>query len=199
MWQYSADLVDESIKALPLLILFDRVKLMKNGKEIISDERRTGDLQNMSNLLAPLTRKMLGKRAFAEADVVANWNDIVGDETAAFSKPIKIDFAKGKRTDGVLVMEVAGGAFALEMQLREKIILEKVNTFFGYGAVAKMRIVQNPKLIVQVKDNMQRDEKMLVTKEEENYIRNMSEGLNNSGLEQALHRLGIAVVVNNKK
>lgn len=172
---------------------------MKNKKEIVSLERRTGDLQNMSNFLAPFTKKMLGKKAFAEADVICNWKEIVGEETAAYSTPVRIDFRKGERTNGVLVIETCGGAFALELQLKTKIMLDKVNTFFGYQAVEKIKILQNPQKIIDKKQDIQRDEKKLVTNEEENYIKELSEGLNSSDLSLILERLGKAVLINNKK
>lgn len=172
---------------------------MTEKKEIISAQRRTGDLQNMGKILSPLTRRMLGKRAFAEADVICNWAEIAGAELASFSVPAKIDFKKGERTNGVLWIEVAGGAFALEVSLKSKMLIEKVNTFFGYDAVKSLKIVQNPAVGVKMKQDIHNPEKILVTKEEETYIESLSGDMQNPELGEALLRLGCAVMANNKK
>lgn len=184
---------------MPLLILFVKFAGMAVKKEIVSEERRTGDLQEMSKLLGPLARKMLGKKAFAEADVICNWTQIAGEELAAFSNPLRIDFKKGERTGGILQIEAAGGAFALELQLKSRLLVDKVNTFFGYEAVKGIKIIQNPAAAAKVKQSIDNSEKKLVTKEEENYIRSLSGGVNSSELSQALQKLGCAVIANSKK
>ena len=81
---------------MPLLILFVSIGGMKEKKEIVSEDRRTGDLTGMVDFLEPFARKMLGKKAFAEADVLSRWSEVVGEETASYSKPVKIDFKKMK-------------------------------------------------------------------------------------------------------
>ena len=190
---------NESIKALLLLTEFVKVARMTETKDIISNERRTGDLQGLNRLLGSLTRKMLGKKAFAEADVLCHWQEIVGEELAAFSQPVKIDFKKGERTQGTLHIETASGAFALELQLKSKILIEKVNVFFGYEAVKALKIIQNPASFSFSKQGVHKPEKKLVTHEEETYINNLSTGLQHSELSEALQKLGCAVVANNKK
>lgn len=172
---------------------------MSDKKEIISDERKTGDLKNLGGLLSSLTGKMIGKKAFVEADVAANWRNIAGEELFAFSSPLRIDFKKGERSEGTLWIETASGAFALEMQAKSKLIIEKVNAFFGYCAVKNVRFVQNPQLSAQKKIDIQNDEKILVTKNEENYIMNLCEGIKNPELEKAMQKLGKAIVINKKK
>ena len=172
---------------------------MNEKKEIVSNERKTGDLRYFGTLLSSLTGKMIGKKAFVEADVIANWQNIVGDELFAFSTPIRIDFKKGERANGVLWVETIGGAFALEMQSKCKMIVEKVNAFFGYSAVDNIKFVQNPQFKMQGKTDIINEEKKLVTKEEENYITELCKGIKNPDLENAVRRLGIAVAINNKK
>ena len=48
---------------------------MKEKNDIFTDERKTGDLQNISGVLLPLAKKLVGKKAFAEADVICNWEN----------------------------------------------------------------------------------------------------------------------------
>ena len=172
---------------------------MKNKKEIFSDERKTGDLQNISGILLPLANRMVGKKAFAEADIIANWKEIVGEETASYSRPIKIDFKKGERTEGTLFVETYGGAFAVELQSKSKFLIEKVNVFFGYQAVKHIRIVQNSKPFENVFQGVVKSQKKLVTAEEEHYIEQISDGLSSESLSETLQNLGRAVFNDNKK
>lgn len=182
------------------MILFASVSvMMKVKKMIVSEEKRTGDLQNMSNVVGGFARKILGKKAFAEADVICNWQNIAGKDLACFSKPVRIDFKKGERVEGTLFIEVASGAFALEIQSKTKILVDKVNSFFGYAAVNSIKIIQNPAVFFEENANIKNVEKKLVTIEEENYITDLSKDVKNPELESALQSLGRAVLINNKK
>ena len=143
---------------------------MKEKKEIFTDERKTGDLKNISGVLMPLAKKLVGKKAFAEADIISGWADIVGKETASFAKPLKIDFKKDERTGGTLIVETYSGAYALELQAKSKIFIDKVNVFFGYQAVNNIKIIQNSKMPSNLTEDVINHKKMLVTSEEENYI-----------------------------
>ena len=78
-------------------------------------------------------------------------------------------------------------------------MLDKVNTYFGYEAVKSLRILQNPKCNISSDQSINNSEKVLVTEEEENYIKEVSSDIQNSELEHALQRLGCAVIANNKK
>lgn len=172
---------------------------MSKKDEIITDKRKTGDLMGLSQVIGSFAYKVVGKKAFAEADVICNWKGIVGDDIASYSKPVKIDFKKGERIGGILIVETLGGAFALELQLKTKFLLDKVNTYFGYEAVKSLRILQNPKCNISSDQSINNSEKVLVTEEEENYIKEVSSDIQNSELEHALQRLGCAVIANNKK
>ena len=185
-----------------MLILFVKLlRMVKKEKQInlISEERRTHDLQSVAKMLMPLAKNLLGKKGFAEIDLLSNWREIVGEEIASYSLPRQIISAKGNKDGGCLQVEVPSGAFALELQLREKIIKEKINFYFGYQAVAGIRIVQNSELAFSDDEqDMQGAQKVLVTKEEENYIRDLSDGVENPELKQKLIELGCSVISNNK-
>ena len=172
---------------------------MSKKKDIISKDPRTGDLTNINNVMQPLLRRMLGKKAFAEAEVICHWKEIAGEEMFGFSKPLRIEFKKDERTGGVLWLETAGGAFALEIQLKSKLLIEKINTFFGYEAVKEIKIVQNPGIKTVAKETIHNSEKKLVTAEEENYIRELNSDIQDSTLRESLEKLCRAVIVNNKK
>lgn len=174
--------------------------MTKKVFEIANDEHKTKDLQAFARTIQPFAKKMLGAKGLIEVDILSNWEAIAGEELAAYTLPQRIDFRKGEKNNGVLHIAVPGGAFALELQHREKFIISKVNAYFGYNAVAQIRIVQNNYLSLDNKDDdkSERVEKTLVTKEEENYIRDLSCEVENPALKEALIKLGCCVVSNNK-
>jgi hypothetical protein len=91
-----------------------------------------------------LTEKPLGRRGFAEAGLIAEWPVIVGQDQARGSLPLKIAFPAGERSGGTLHVRVASGGLAMEFHHREPLILARINAYFGYGAVTRIRITQGP-------------------------------------------------------
>lgn len=173
--------------------------MTKEVKEIVRKERICGDLKEMGQIAESLAGRILGKKAFIKADVIYHWSEIVGEEWSNLTKPLDIEFRKEERKKGVLLVEVASGAIALELELKSKLILAKVNTYFGYEAVERIKIIQNLEMIKNINQSSDNLEKMLVSKEEENYIMQQADAIANSNLGLALQNLGKAIFKHNKK
>ena len=89
--------------------------------------------------LAETLKAPAEKRGFGEAKLLTHWAEIVGADTAAMARPVKITWSRG--FGGTLVLLTTGGhAPVLEMQ-KER-ILERVNATYGYRAVAHVHITQ---------------------------------------------------------
>lgn len=162
--------------------------------------RKKSGLSTISEVLAPFAKKTIGKHGFIEVEIILNWRDIVGEDLANYSNPQKISFLKGERSNGNLHMEVPSGAFALELQHKEKIIIEKINVYFGYNAVSKLSISQNIDMnISKIDIDTKQDKKTLVTKEEENYIKEVVNDLENPKLKAVLEKLGTNIISSNKE
>ncbi|SFR96120.1 DUF721 domain-containing protein [Sphingomonas jatrophae] len=78
---------------------------------------------------------------FVQHTVVSRWPEIVGDRFARVSTPESIRFPAGKKAEGTLCVAVEG-AHAPMFQHVAPAIVERVNRFFGYSAVAKVAIRQ---------------------------------------------------------
>lgn len=147
--------------------------------------------QTVAMSFAPTAKKLLGKNGFIELDIITNWSEIVGEGLAEYSHPQSIDFKRGQRSDGILNIAVDGGAFAIEISHKKKNIIEKINTFFGYGAVKDLRIVQtNVADFSQKKSQLTRRNKTLVTLKEQNYIDEHTADIKNPHLKETLKKLG---------
>jgi hypothetical protein len=86
-------------------------------------------------------RNSLGGRGFAEAGLITEWASIVGAGVARMSRPQQLAFRQGERKGGVLTIECSGAA-ALELQHLKPQILDRINSHFGYAAVADLRFKQ---------------------------------------------------------
>jgi hypothetical protein len=104
--------------------------------------RRGGGLRRMPDLLTHLLDPAARRRGLAEAKLLTEWPTIVGPGLAGRCQPVRLDRSTS-RQGGVLVLHVAGSA-ALELQHSELQILERINGFFGYPAVSRLRLIQAP-------------------------------------------------------
>ncbi len=98
----------------------------------------------MGNAGGPAFRRF----GFIQASVVSRWPEIVGERYARVSSPESIRFPTGRKSGGVLNI-VVQGAHAPLMQHLAPVIVERVNRFFGYAAVAKLAFRQGAPLARQ--------------------------------------------------
>jgi hypothetical protein len=103
--------------------------------------RRQG-LRAIARELPDVTRSALAKRGFAAARVIADWPEIVGAALAASSVPERLVRARGADS-ATQVVRVSPGA-ALELQHATPQVIERVNGYFGFRAVDRLRLVQGP-------------------------------------------------------
>lgn len=102
---------------------------------------RGGRARAVSEIVPDVGRVAFRRFGFVQSSVVSRWGEIVGAKYAGISAPESIRFPPGKRGDGVLTLMVAG-AHAPMMQHVGPTIIERVNRFFGYSAIAKVTIRQ---------------------------------------------------------
>jgi hypothetical protein len=104
--------------------------------------RRGGGLRRIPDLLTRVLEPAARRRGLAEAKLLAEWPTVVGPGLAARCHPIRLSRSTD-RQGGILLLHVAGAA-ALELQHSEPQVLERINGFFGYDAVSRLRLIQAP-------------------------------------------------------
>ena len=102
---------------------------------------RGGPAKSISDLVPEIGRAAFRRYGFIQSSVVSRWAEIVGERYAAVSLPESIRFPRGEKEGGTLHL-VVGGAYATLMQHIAPDIIERVNRFFGYGAVSQIRFRQ---------------------------------------------------------
>jgi hypothetical protein len=94
-----------------------------------------------------LTQAVYERHGFAYGEILAQWEAIMGERLSEHTRPARIRWPKqpgsARKYGGVLVIQTNPG-FALELQYEVPRVIERVNSYFGYGAIAGVKIVQGP-------------------------------------------------------
>jgi len=123
--------------------------------------------------------------------MILEWASIVGSGLALETLPVKLSFARGERADGTLHLRVASGAAPMVQHL-EPMIVERINSFFGYRAVGRLAMRQGP-LPPRDKRPAARPSRPLTAAETER-LTAAAEAIADPELRAAIERLGRAVL-----
>ncbi|MEY2944056.1 MAG: hypothetical protein RLY97_2070, partial [Pseudomonadota bacterium] len=102
---------------------------------------RGGQARAIADLMPEIGRTAFRKFGFIQSSVVTRWPEIVGPHHARACAPESIRFPFGEKTGGILQLVVTS-AHAPFIQHVIPEIIERVNRFFGYNAVAKVKLRQ---------------------------------------------------------
>ncbi len=129
----------------------EEAKLEHANRFIMGGKRLNGRRQ-LRQLLERKIQKVIGKQGFMTIDIITKWQQIVGKELYAVAKPVKIKFVRNDRANGILVIKTLSSAHALTISYQEDVIIERVNTFFGYKALNKIQIIHGSLNLNQFQD-----------------------------------------------
>lgn len=100
-------------------------------------------METLDKHFRTLTKVAFEKHGFASADLLSHWPEIVGAAHAALATPERITWPRNTGTEtspaGTLTLRAAPGR-ALELQYMVQSIMERINAYLGYGAIAKIRV-----------------------------------------------------------
>lgn len=108
-----------------------------------TDDMRYGGTQSLAAIVPRLARKAVGKRGFMDARILNEWPMIVGADLSRHAHPDRLTFPRGKRDGGTLHIR-AMGPMATELQHLEPVLVDRINSHFGYRAVAGIKLLQAP-------------------------------------------------------
>lgn len=102
-----------------------------------------------------MTAAAFERYGFHSAEIMTSWETIVGADLARLTRPEAIKWPRGSkaRTNeadegapaaGATLIIACDPAFALEISYRTQDILDRINRYFGYRAIANLRILQVP-------------------------------------------------------
>ena len=103
-------------------------------------------METLDKHFREITKAVFQRYGFAHAELLRRWPEIVGDELSRWCEPERIKWPRtasesSQKMGGTLVIRAAPGR-GLELQHAAPMILDRVNRYYGYGAVGQVRINQ---------------------------------------------------------
>ena len=161
-----------------------------DGKQGGKGDRRGGGPRRAANALARVTDKTFRRRGFLAGTLIPEWPAIVGEDVAAWCVPDKLTFPRGAKLGGTLYVVVRGGR-ALELQHLEPILVQRINTVFGYRAVEKLALRQG---VPAPRPPRQKATERNLSDDQERALETRVAEIGDDNLRQALARLGRSVL-----
>ena len=102
----------------------------------------------VSDLASEILDPMLRKRAGISIGLVQSWDEIAGPRLAGHTRPEKIVWPRRMQEDdpfqpATLIIACEGFA-ALQVQHETGEIIGRINSFLGFNAIGRIKIVQKP-------------------------------------------------------
>lgn len=151
----------------------------------------------LADIIAAPLSAACRKRGFATLDLVAHWPDIVGPAYAETTAPDQLSWPR--RPKGLIEEEVhepavltvrCSGAAAMRLTLEAPQLIERINTFFGYRLVGRLKPLQLPPVRIGPRP---RPRPVQLTPEAEKRVQTLASGIADDGLKAAVERLGRAI------
>jgi hypothetical protein len=112
------------------------------GSKVKPYERPRGGLAKpIAELMPQIGRTAFRRFGFVQSSVVTRWPEIVGPAHARVCAPESIRFPPGEKSEGILQLVVTPAHAPLIQHVIPEII-ERVNRFFGYSAVSRVKLRQ---------------------------------------------------------
>jgi hypothetical protein len=102
---------------------------------------RGGATRPIGELMPEIGRTAFRKFGFIQSSVVTRWAEIVGAKHARVCAPESIRFPPGEKSGGILQLVVVAAHAPLIAHVEPEIIA-RVNRFFGYNAVTRIKLRQ---------------------------------------------------------
>ena len=106
-------------------------------------------MERLDKHFKAITRAAFERHGFAQGEILIQWPAIAGDKLAQWATPVRITWPRqpqpGRKSGGLLLVRV-DPARALDLQYEAPRLIERINSYFGYGAIAAIKVVQGPAL-----------------------------------------------------
>ncbi len=148
----------------------------------------------IGSIVGKSARAALVKRGFAHADILSHWQNIVGPTLYDVSSPERLTYSRNKNSEASLKVRVSPG-HAPEFQHFEPLIIERINSFFGYKAVARINIIQAP---VKRQKKPQKTALPKPSLSQKQWLERSIDQVSDPELKENLRSLGASLVVRQK-
>ncbi|ATP12066.1 DUF721 domain-containing protein [Bartonella henselae] len=153
---------------------------------------------SLSEIIFKMLDPILRKRTGLNVALIENWSQIAGRDIAEHTVPLKIIWKRRVDQDeifqpGTLIV-ACEGFVALKLIHETAELIHRINVFFGYIALNRIKIEQRS---VSVFSN-QLPRKLSLSVKEKKCVEKMLEGVENESLRQSLYELGCCIFAEKK-
>lgn len=142
-----------------------------------------------TRILSPVTERQAGMTL----DLLGAWEEIAGPVHARHTRPERLRWPRGdvEEFSPATLVVACEGAHAVFFQHETKVLMERLNGYFGFAAVDRVQVVQRP-----VRRREERPERRQPTlpRAAERDLGSRLEGVADERLKAALRRLGRGVI-----
>ncbi|MEC7830705.1 MAG: DUF721 domain-containing protein [Pseudomonadota bacterium] len=136
-----------------------------------------------------MAKPFFNRQGFVKGYIIDNWEEIVGENYYKISIPEKLRIQKG---GGILTI-ATDGATATEMEYIKDEIIRKVNDYYGYRAISRIRFRNSYLQGLENKQEKKTNKKKLKTQSISVLVNDFEEGK----IKEAISSLGRYII--NKK
>lgn len=171
-----------------------KVEAMRKPQSKMPARRRGKGFQSASGASRGLVKTLASKKGFAEADVLLRWAEIVGEAHKGICTPQSVSFARNRSVGATLVVECTS-ARAPEVEHLSPVLMDRVNQFYGYRAIGRIKVVQTAGLQGFAEQQTAFEgPRTTPTRAHESQAAAMAKDIQNPGLRAALSRMGANVL-----
>ncbi len=161
--------------------------------------RKRKPARQVGEIAGKIMDPVLSRRSGMTIDLLNAWPELAGDEYCDFTRPEKINWPNRAHEDdpfkpGILVV-ACDGAMALYFQHDLSRICERVNVFFGFAAISKIKILQKPvQKTRKAARNAGASSRVILDENRESRLKAILAHIKDPRLRDKLERLGYGVM-----
>lgn len=151
--------------------------------------------RSVGEIVGKVLEPVLARRTGMTLDLIKAWPELVGDEFRETTRPEKINWPRRANEDDpfkpAILVVACENSVALFFQHEQSILIERVNVFFGFEAIDRIKIEQ--KAVLTSKPNKQ-PLKAKVSTEDEVRLATILEEIEDPELKETLAKLGRGIL-----
>ncbi|MEM9055628.1 MAG: DUF721 domain-containing protein [Pseudomonadota bacterium] len=167
--------------------------------------KRGRGFQSAGATVRPAVDQMAGRKGFAETEVLLRWPEIAGAALAKVCRPVKVQYGASRAIGATLIVQTDSGR-APEVEHQGPALVDRVNQFYGYRAISRLKVTQSTGLGMASARPMGFAEAQAPfdgpsadpTPEEEKRAAEMAQDIETPGLKDALSRMGAHVLAQSR-
>lgn len=165
----------------------------KREDEMPLRKATTKGFKRTSSLLTQRIRSASESRGFAQSRLLTHWSEVAGKEIADISRPVEVSYGRGGMGATLTLLTTGANAPVIEME-KEK-LRARVNSAYGYNAIARIRVTQTAATgfsdgQVVFDHRNKTDDQKTTNPELSRKAQKLVQPVSDKGLRSALERLG---------